>query len=1313
MPVSPLLQAQLRQPYDPSEWQTLLIDLLPASVLKLWASPQALNLSHEKVESLIQFGELQLSDGKNVALLEVKLTDQVRLARNRVELRNFVAGFIDEAGTAAVLAVFHQECTHDWRLSYVSRQTVLDDSFQVSTIETATKRYTFLMGPDEPSRTSSARLASLGEKGEDLDLKSLAEAFSVEKLSKEFFDHYTAHYKGLIRHLFSPDQAEDTRARFGLPNEDEDWEKGPANKPVRDFVKKLLGRLVFLQFLQKKGWLGCPADTTEWTGGQMNFLQRLYQQAEEANAAETFHSTYLTQLFFEALNTERTDDLFALTGTRVPYLNGGLFDPDPQTLQQIDFPGHQFKELLEFFGQYNFTIDENDTDDHEVGIDPEMLGHIFENLLEDNKDKGAYYTPKSIVSYMCQQSLLHYLQTHLGIHEELAKLIKDSDPGDLKAKGNWCAAHAKKIATLLTNVKICDPAIGSGAFPIGMLNEIARIRTLLNAELNDPVERAKLKKSIIQKSIYGVDLDLGAVEIARLRFWLALVVDEVTPQPLPNLDYKIMQGNSLLESFQGVDLSNILDENAGPEHTLVSLVTQQGELDLQSSGQQELRIKTSEKRSELLEARRAYFAARKPTRKNELRQVIDAKVIEHIRHHIEYQLECEEIQEHRLSTEWQRKRAQTNGAWKPAKAAQKRYDALIVHIKTLKDSLSKLDGLQSQAERPFFLWHLLFEDAFKEGGFDIVIANPPYVRHELIKEQKPLLKAEGYTTYAGTADLFVYFYEQASNLLKQGGILTFITSSQYYRAGYGKKLRTFLTGNHTLHTLIDFRDAPVFNGVTAFASIFIGQKETAPADHAVAALPWDPKKKAENLASEIAKAFSVAQASLTEDGWRLVSPNVNALLTKLRQKGTPLGEYVDGRFYRGILTGFNEAFVINGKTRADLIAADPKSEDIIKPFLRGRNVKRWRATQDDTWLIFTRRGTDIEDFPAIKSHLSRYRKQLEPKPDDWPSNKKWNGRKGGSYQWFEIQDNIAYWKEFEEPKIVYPELDARNQFAPSSRGTYADCTCYIIPNAEKHFLALLNSDYCLFYMDKNAAKNRGGAIRWKHQYIQHIPIPHASTVDQATLNILAEKCALAAVKDDRASLAGLETEINQIIYRLFDLTDAEITLIESTLGIEAPVPLTVAATPILPTGARPAAHGTARLYLLDLLPHFFRASGEAISFRQLFEGYHLLCNLGDARAGLTPIETKWADTFQEPVDLAEFVNVFRESVSGEDLEITAQGLIRWIGDSVEDNAWMECDARMVMEILQRAPAQLAEVSTFTRKTILEPVFSAYPQLAQA
>ena len=267
-------------------------------------------------------------------------------------------------------------------------------------------------------------------------------------------------------------------------------------------------------------------------------------------------------LFFNSLNNDRGKEAIAPESicniygkkVRIPYLNGGLFEEDELDKKKVKFKKEHFEALLEFFNQYNFTIDETDPDDTEIGVDPEMLGKIFENLLEDNKDKGAFYTPKEIVQYMCRESLIAYLLTDSKISDDKIK--------DFVINHNCSLNESEKadILKALLNVKVCDPAVGSGAFPMGMLNELISCTQLLTGESKT---RAELKKHIVKNNIYGVDIEKGAVDIARLRFWLAIIVDEENPLPLPNLDYKIMQGNSLLESFEGIDLSNLCKVEKG------------------------------------------------------------------------------------------------------------------------------------------------------------------------------------------------------------------------------------------------------------------------------------------------------------------------------------------------------------------------------------------------------------------------------------------------------------------------------------------------------------------------------------------------------------------------------------------------------------------------------------------------------------------------------------------------------------------------------------------------------------------------------
>jgi hypothetical protein len=354
-----------------------------------------------------------------------------------------------------------------------------------------------------------------------------------------------------------------------------------------------LGRIVFLYFIQKKGWLGVPVKE-EWGKGDFNFLTK---QFENFKNQDLFYSEFLSDLFFTTLNSKRENDIFKPNHSsfkiqnssliKIPYLNGGLFEEEDKKHRNLIFPANLFKSLFDFFNQYNFTIYEDDPNDHTVAVDPEMLGHIFENLLEDNKDKGAYYTPKEIVHYMCQESLIEYLTTYclnrdlpdFGINmieseqrQWIETLIKKKENNTelLKQSGKSKESHKfwfRQLNTALDNVKICDPAIGSGAFPMGLLHEIFTAKQTLHTFEHGNTktfDASAVKLNIIQNSIYGVDIEKGAVDIARLRFWLSLIVDEEKPKALPNLDYKIVVGNSLVSKLGDdiIDIDWTLNETA-------------------------------------------------------------------------------------------------------------------------------------------------------------------------------------------------------------------------------------------------------------------------------------------------------------------------------------------------------------------------------------------------------------------------------------------------------------------------------------------------------------------------------------------------------------------------------------------------------------------------------------------------------------------------------------------------------------------------------------------------------------------------------
>lgn len=549
------LRSLFQQKFSRKAWTGFLQNFMEGGRLR--SVPEEFHTPSDNEKGFF-LGEYNTSDHYRIGLFQFDVK-AASIARKRVGLRNLVKSLINPnwGEFDAAFAVFASDS--DWRLSFIC---------DIKEEKTAPKRFTYVFGEKSLLyRTPVSRLSAIQG---SVTFASLKEAFSVEKVSKDFFREYREIYADFVQYLTGNRYVKKTQGSGyelksfpGEPQNKAFYEAlGKDDKRARDFVKKMMGRITFLYFLQQKGWM-C---------GDKNYMFHLFESSSDK---DYYLKKVLVPLFFGVLNTkpEERKEVFAKrkwndelrkAWETIPYLNGGLFEPDEEDMV-VDacsthiFRQKDFEELFEFYSHYNFTIDENDPSDAEVGVDPEMLGKIFESLLEDNKDKGAFYTPKEIVQYMCQESLVAYLVTKTGIEEgRLREFVKEPEEN----KEGLTEDERYKILDGVLSVKICDPAIGSGAFPIGLLNELVRCK---EAIYGDKKGRADIKREIIRDNIYGVDIEKGAVDIARLRFWLSLVVDEDTPSPLPNLDYKIMQGNSLLEWYNGTDLSKLTDMAASDD----------------------------------------------------------------------------------------------------------------------------------------------------------------------------------------------------------------------------------------------------------------------------------------------------------------------------------------------------------------------------------------------------------------------------------------------------------------------------------------------------------------------------------------------------------------------------------------------------------------------------------------------------------------------------------------------------------------------------------------------------------------------------
>lgn len=510
-------------------------------------------------KSFKNIGSYNTLEHESINVLVVHLCKTISLSRARVAQRNFIASVLSDNIEDAALIAFVSPYEGDWRFSFIRiKQEIIDKKTRET--RTHAKRYSFLAGPAEGTHTAQEQLLQLLHRNtqDERTLDEIEKVFGVEKVTEEFFNHYHDLLIKLIEEL-DDEKNKHTKEYFNNLGID-----------VSTFAKKLLGQIVFLYFLQKKGWLGVSKDD-DWGNGSKKFIRDIF----DGEKSDNFFKDILEPLFYEALNTKRDGDYFELLKCRIPFLNGGLFEPyGGYEWQKIDiqipddiFSSDDNDGILDIFDIYNFTVDENTPLDKEVAIDPEMLGKIFESLLDEDiqKGSGAYYTPREIVHYMCQESLILYLYGKIDQLEEcdLRSFIKDEN---ILSNHSKILDRAGTIDKSLGKVTVCDPAVGSGAFPVEMINLITDIRMRLRDYVKDNKNLTPydIKLHAIKNSIYGIDIDAGAVEIAKLRLWLTLVVDEENPTmitPLPNLDYKIIKGNSLVgDAAEDIFKANYINE---------------------------------------------------------------------------------------------------------------------------------------------------------------------------------------------------------------------------------------------------------------------------------------------------------------------------------------------------------------------------------------------------------------------------------------------------------------------------------------------------------------------------------------------------------------------------------------------------------------------------------------------------------------------------------------------------------------------------------------------------------------------------------
>ncbi|AQU02709.1 MAG: N-6 DNA methylase [Dehalococcoides mccartyi] len=1002
------------------------------------------------IQTLERIGQYQDIDSKTIEVLIVQLKKETSLERARTMQRNFIAWYLDgsrggEFKDAALVAVISPD-SEDWRFSLVKMEYNLGLSEKTGRLKTEklltpARRYSFLVGSNESSHTAQIQLLPiLRDDKNNPTLTDLENAFSIEVVTKEFFEKY--------RELFH--KVEESLQK--VVNKDKKIKDDFDAKDVNtvNFSKKLLGQIVFLYFLQKKGWLGVP-ENERWGNGDRRFLRSLFTDCQKNKSS--YFNDYLEHLFYDALNNQNRGGIdpsyYPRFGCRIPFLNGGLFDPinnydwintDICLPNELFSNNEKTKEgdtgtgILDIFDRYNFTVKEDEPLDKEVAVDPEMLGKVFENLLEvkDRKSKGTYYTPREIVHYMCQESLINYLNAALNtgdvalvsekptnlklfgapaFQQQALKTLGSTNnvpredievfihSGDLVAENDAhvenneketkrysyklpasIREHAALIDDKLANVRVCDPAVGSGAFPVGLMTEIVRARNTLTTYLPEKTERSyyNFKRHAIQNCLYGVDIDSGATEIAKLRLWLSLVVDEEDIKqirPLPNLDYKIVCGNSLL----------------GVERNMFN----------------------NELFKKLEELKPLYFNETNAKKKQTYKNDIDSLISE------------------------------------------------ITHDK------KKFD------------FEVYFSEIFHEkGGFDIVIANPPYLVLSADYPDIEYFNTAYHVSKGGKKNLYKLFFERALNLLRDQGSLSFITPNNYLTSADSIALRRFLLKQALIQEIIEYSEADkVFEAVTQAVCTIVLVKSIS--------------NNELMLYSKNGEQSVIDQNQVLNDPRLLIKGRSN-VIEKIKQNKHRLSDYIIG--FQG---------EVNVSTKKKHFVNVKKSPNYL-PLVRGNQVKHYS--------------------------IADYTQEYCPK-------------------------NVTSRNHYEIERVVFQEvanaaLDRRLNAVLLENVLCGHTTNYLISSSNKvtnkFLLALTNSKLFNYYFKYYNQTNHVPIGE-----IKSIPTPSLDQIEQNIFTNLVDQILFITKDKDyladpskQAKVKELENQIDQMVYKLYELSSEEIAVVE-------------------------------------------------------------------------------------------------------------------------------------------------------------------------
>lgn len=1047
-----------------------------------------------------------------IYVFDITMRDNCRIAQNRVGIQQLIRSQLMLDTNAFMLFHYeHPEGGRSWRFSYF---------YKSATDSMDRKRYTYVFGEGQSSKTANERFNLLSDAlhgSKTVYNAAIEDAFSVEKLSDEFFYKYLGFYASFVKYITGEPTSQEkgdhkiterafreTLAKMDAlaMNDSHDLfntsfasaypDKKARAKTVRDYVKKMMGRLVFLHFLQRKGWM-CS---------DRKFMLHLLQNTDHK---DDFLDRVLEPLFFAVLNTHSKERLLKvekhnaiIAGNKnkvewdvaqieawssIPYLNGGLFEEDHADGCRCIFPYEYFNALFDFFSQYNFTVDENDPSDAEVGVDPEMLSKIFESLLEDNKDKGAFYTPKEIVSYMCRSALSGYLKvplSSLGVQESAV----DAFVNNPQEHHNFTEEQRTVLLNSLRTVRICDPAIGSGAFPVGMMNLLYQCRRSLEGSDARAVD---IKTDIIQHNIFGVDIEQGAVDIARLRFWLALVVDEEEAHALPNLDYRIVRGNSLLTTFNN-EYINLGEEKPSNRTKLAKL------------------------KKQLAIAQAGYYNL---CGEEKLRKEIEIKLllldIIAMRLDIDIKVADEVAADNPTLFDVPRNARQTK-AQKEAIALAEQKRKSRVQLKELREKLlaSKKISLIERARTDinFFDWDIIFSDVFAEKkGFDVVIGNPPYG----VSIKDDYRKAVVY--HLGNVpdyEIYYYFIEIAHRCLMEKGILSYIIPNTYLFNTYANTYRHSILQKWNVLEILDCTKFPVFKSAVVRNTINTWQKNKDGSSHVgyrntVGVTAFDALVKKDK------QIMSASDLQEMNQNWGLafmLEPIVIRIVNKIAGQSESVINLYD--VSQGYIPYRKSDLVKSyGKTEGEKIvkqrlwhSANKETEEYIQE-LYGRDISKYSYKSTGEYVKY---GRHLACYVDIR---------------------------------FFNQDRIVV-REITNPTIIACRLKEIYVHDPQ--------LIAVIPKADSSLnilWAVLNSKLATFYHFNHSPKATKGAFpKILVSDVKTFPLPN---IDEETRIVIDEKVSriLSAKQSDPSTdTTALEGEIDFMVYKLYGLTYDELLVVD-------------------------------------------------------------------------------------------------------------------------------------------------------------------------